>query len=136
MLIPQVLLCLCSFRSFGECHNGSRFSDLHLLCGALLPFWKRIHDLSRQSNRPGRVKHYQNGEGVIKTIRTPLQVVRVLTSEGDPVVGIRAVDKMEMDFFAKNLKRSDDRNEDALLRAHGRAYYDAVPGLKKGRFHF
>ena len=107
-----------------------------MLCGALLPFWKRIHDLSCQSNRPGRVKHYRNTEGVIKTIRTPLQIVRVLTSEGDPVVGIRAVDKMEMDFFANNLKRSDDRNEDALLRAHGRAYYDAVPGLKKGRFHF
>ena len=91
--------------------------------------------MSCQSNRPGRVAH-RNTDGGVKTIRTPLQVVRVLTSEGDPVVGIRAVDKIEMEFFAKNLKRSDDRNEDALLRAHGRAYYDAVPGLKRGRFNF
>jgi hypothetical protein len=125
------------------CKVGNRFDDLHLLCGAVLPLWRRIEHLHAdspwgKSMSVPAVRTTPNGgmEQYMRPVRKskPLQVVRVITSDThNPVVGIQATDADEMDFLVKNLV-PENSEQDYLLRTRGTVYRDGpdVPGLNAG----
>lgn len=119
----------CRFKNWRSCDEG-RFNDYHLLCGALFPFLKRIGDLA-EAKRPRKFRTLPNGE--IKMVPSPLEVVRLVADNGEPVVGIKAQNKAEMEHFVTNMVKGPRDKDDPLRKAHGSVYYDgpSVPGLKK-----
>jgi hypothetical protein len=104
----------------------TRKSELHVLSGGLLEFWKRLHDISQCSDYIGRV-YYANGPGstsnhpnLVKR-RIPLEIVRVVTDTGDPIVGYKAVSEQEMKFFKEQMLLPRGHPDDVWVKKHGTA---------------
>lgn len=120
---------------------GTRKSNLHILSGGLLPFWKRLHDLCSVSEYEGRVYYTRDAVSNARIRkRHPLDIVRVVTEDGEPIVGIQAVSKEEMDFFQEQLAIQPGTPGDAVLEKRGSAFYDKNAGSssqrKKKRYQY
>ena len=104
----------------------TRKSELHVLSGGLLEFWKRLHDVSQCSDFIGRVYYAQgprsssNNPNYIKK-RIPLEIVRLVTDTGDPIVGYKAVSQEEMNFFKKQMLLPRGHPDDVWAKKHGTA---------------
>ena len=73
----------CGTRRRGhECSIGSRLSDVHLICGAVLPIWMRLQEWHNRSKWGGR---YKDGKP------KPLRVVKCITTDG----GARGWERIE-----------------------------------------
>eukprot|EP00889_Picochlorum_renovo_P002185 jgi/Picre1/29215/NNA_004607.t1 len=123
------------------CHMGTRKSNLHILSGGLLPFWKRLHDLSSVSEYEGRVYYARDAASSARIRKKrPLDIVRVVTEDGEPIVGIQAVGKEEMDFFQQQLAIQPGTPGDAVLEKRGSAFYEKKAGpssqRKKKRYQY
>lgn len=114
-------------RRGGVCRQGMRLSEVHLLSGAVLPVWHRLDMLHRSSQW---ARKRQTRDGTIKTV--PLRVVRCVTQEGEPVVGVEAVCRDQVKFFLKNgliaRSRPDEEDEFEEERSSGAIF---LPGSKK-----
>ena len=113
------------------CQIGTRKSNLHILSGGLLPFWKRLHDLCSVSEYDGRCYYARDGTGARFKKRNPLEIVRVVTEDGEPIVGIQAVSKHEMDFFQKQLAIQPGTPGDAVLEKRGAKFYENTNNQRK-----
>lgn len=105
----------------------TRKSELHILAGGLLEFWKRLNDISQCSDYLGRVYYVSslhsstsNGPNYIKK-RTPLEIVRVVTDAGDPIVGYKAVSEQEMAFFKTQMLLPPGHPDDVYTKKFGTA---------------
>lgn len=120
----------------------TRKSELHVLSGGLLEFWKRLHDLSECSDFPGRVyyRHSHAGQGALAypvKAHLPLEIVRVITDTGEPIVGYKAVSKEEMDFFKRQMVLPLGHPDDIVVKKKGTIVLDKQKqssGGKRRRF--
>ena len=94
-----------------------------MLSGGLLGFWKRLTDLGKCSRFKGRFYTVSvNNNPMTKTV--PLEILRVVTENGEPVVGYKAVSLEEMQWFKKQLLIKPGDPEDAIAKRWGTSYYD------------
>jgi len=129
-----------------NCKEGCRYSDRHLLCGAVLNYWERLEKL--HFHGPHAKKHRRTftdeaDDRVELFTPDPLVVGRAITNvpgdpeaSGKPIVGILAESDEEMKYLIEHMKerRGDPTYEDPLIRALGTNYQDrnAVRGLDGG----
>lgn len=114
-----------------QCTEGVRFMRKHLITGAVLGVWRRLEDLHgvwvRKLNaekEPG-LREYVSSEGASEEVE-PLAVVRFVTNDGVPVVGIQALDEEEAEYLKEHIVPNLAHPElDPLLRAHGTKYYES-----------
>lgn len=132
-----------------------RFTNRHLLCGAVLEHFQRLKDLHESSGhatvKTRTVKTFSSvtktWEEEKRTYKEPLQVRRAiikipvssgegdnLLADGEPVVGLMAVNEEEMDYLAEHMVPSSNPAEDVLRAAYGTNYMnpEAVLGLQAG----
>jgi hypothetical protein len=101
-----------------------------MLSGGLLGFWKRLTDLGKCSRFKGRFYHVRVNQKV-KVRTVPLEILRVVTENGEPVVGYKAVSSEEMQWFKQQLLIKPGDPEDAVVKKWGTAYYDRENGKKE-----
>ncbi|KAH7622457.1 putative Protein FORGETTER 1 [Nannochloris sp. 'desiccata'] len=125
-----------------NCKDGCRYTDKHLLCGAVLSHWDRLEKLhfhGPHAKRYPRTLYNESGDRETHYSPNPLFVGRAITdipgdpeSSGEPIVGILAESEEEMQYLKHHMvPRSDPEYEDPLIRALGTNYVDqhAVRGL-------
>jgi len=121
----------CAFRmDHGECAMTRR-TDLHLLTGGLLEFFTRLHDLTQVSNFIGRTYKARSRDGKEETKRHPLEIVRVVTDTGDPVVGYKAVSRAEMEYFKHQLLLPPGHPDDIVAQKKGSAHIGQAEERKR-----
>ena len=121
----------CKMREeHGYC-TQTRRDDLHLLTGGLLEFMTRLHDLVEVSSFLGRTYTGKDKSGAPRTMRYPLEIVRVITDTGEPVVGYKAVSKAEMQMFKHQLLLKPGDPDDLVRMKKGTAHLDQVAERKR-----
>jgi NACalpha-BTF3-like transcription factor len=119
----------CKQRKEGNVCRG-RHADLHLLTGGLLEFWTRLHDVWSCSDFIGRIYYIKkDGQNVKK--RHPLEIVRVITEDGEPVVGYKAVSEGEMNFFKHQMLLNIGDEEDIVVKKKGTIQKDKLEEKKR-----
>jgi len=109
----------------------TRRTDLHLLTGGLLEFFTRLHDLTQVSNFIGRTYKARSRDGKEETKRHPLEIVRVVTDTGDPVVGYKAVSRAEMEYFKHQLLLPPGHPDDIVAQKKGSAHIGQAEERKR-----
>lgn len=51
--------------------------------------------------------------------RLPLEIVRLVTDTGDPIVGYKAVSEQEMEFFKTQMLLPHGHPDDIVVKKHG-----------------
>lgn len=113
---------ICRMQDGEPCYT--RKSELHVLSGGLLEFWKRLHDVSQCSDFIGRVYYthtpHSSGSSTMRVKkRLPLEIVRLVTDTGDPIVGYKAVSEQEMEFFKTQMLLPHGHPDDIVVKKHG-----------------
>ena len=107
-----------------------RHSELHLLTGGLLEFFTRLHEVCSVSDFIGRV-YFVKKDGNDQKKRYPLEIVRVITDTGDPVVGYKAVSEGEMKFFKHQMLLPPGHPEDIVVKKKGTVHGDKAEERKR-----
>jgi hypothetical protein len=129
-----------------NCKDGCRYTDKHLLCGAVLGYWDRLEKLHMHgphAKRHPRNLYTETGERETHYSPNPLVVGRAITdvpgdpeASGEPIVGILAECEEEMNYLKQHMenRRGDPTYTDPLIAALGTNYADqnAVRGLDAG----
>jgi hypothetical protein len=115
------------------CHTNRRHDVLELLTGAVLPVWQRLDSLHRANSLWGAEYHKKrvtrsDGTSYYEdtTDKKPLGIVKVITSEGLPVVGVAALCAAQMEFLCEHIAPPTTPEEvaaDYLTARHGTVYH-------------
>ena len=86
----------------GGCNAGGRRDETHIMTGAVLPVWKQLEEAHRRGEWKKTYRRMDR-DGYEYTVVEPLRVIKVVTSDGLPVVGVAAVCEAEFNYLVDNL---------------------------------
>jgi hypothetical protein len=86
----------------GGCNAGGRRDETHIMTGAVLPVWKQLEEAHRMGEWKKTYRRMDR-DGYEYTVVEPLRVIKVVTSDGLPVVGVAAVCEAEFKYLVDKL---------------------------------
>lgn len=97
----------------GGCNAGGRRDETHILTGAVLPVWKQLEEAHRRGEWK-KTNRRMDREGYEYTVVEPLRVIKVVTSDGLPVVGVAAVCEAEFKYLVDKLNNPSSELVDGM----------------------